>query len=313
MVAKYKKILRQLNALKKFKEITTAIRFVAGGELGKLRKEIKKRYTPLDSIVPLFNKKSFAPEYDQCLIVPITDDRGTCGPHNHTVIVATHRLVSSCEDENKNILMYAIGKKGKFYFKKFYKKYFVGYACNIRDVKFTIDSCFFILEKLLSFNFQRCYLVFNRYFSTQLQKALAYQLCSYQEFVSLILSKANAGGRGSIYFDSIKNNVVYNNFLSDLFYFGSSLLLVDAMENNRYSFLASRYTAMDNAIKNSSDMIERLTIIYNKARQEYITTELIEIISCKEAIVTEEIVSESESTFEDIVNFVTENMSVYSV
>ena len=66
--------------------------------------------------------------------------------------------------------------------------------------------------------------------------------------------------------------------------FSVSLFLADAMEDNKYSFLAGRFNGMDNAIKSSGDMIETLNLKYNKARQEYITTELIEIISCKEAI-----------------------------
>lgn len=288
MVAKYKKIQKQLIALKKFQEITKAIRFVAGGELGRLRKELGKRFTALSSIVPLFSKKYLESEYTVTAVVPITDDRGSCGPHNNNVIAATGHLVTFLEEQGKNLLIYAIGKKGKVYFKKFYKQYFVGYGYNLHDVKYTIDNCNFIAEKLLSLDAERYFVVFNRYFSTQMQKALSYQFGRFGDFALMLLSRSNSNQKGTIFFDSIKNKGYVNNFLSDLYYFCVSLFLVDALEDNRYSFLAGRFNAMDNAIKNASDAIERLTIIYNKARQEYITTELIEIISCKEAILTKE-------------------------
>lgn len=290
MVVKYKRIQKQLLAFKKFQEITKAIRFVAGGELGRLRKDIRRRFTALTSIVPLFEKKFYPSEYESTLVVAITDDRGSCGPHNNNVIYSAQDLVSSLEDLNKNLLIYTLGKKAKVFFKKFYKKYFVGYGCNLRDIRYSIDSCYFILLKIVKYSFDRCFLVFNRYFSIQLQKALGYQLCSYNDFIENIMTRSNTQSKGSIFFNSIKNKNVYNNFAKDLYYFGSSLLLQDALEDNKYSFLAGRFNAMDNAIKNSTDIIELLTLLYNKARQEYITTELIEIISCKEAIMSDEVV-----------------------
>lgn len=291
MVAKYKRIQKKLLALKKFQEITKAIRFVAGGELGRLRKEIGKRFTALSSIVPLFSKKYLDADYTLTAVVPITDDRGSCGPHNNNVIAATSHLITFLEEHSKTLLIYALGKKGKVYFKKFYKQYFVGYGMNLHDVKYTIDNCNFIAEKLLALEAERYFIVFNRYFSTQMQKALSYQFGRFGDFAMMLLARANSNQKGTIFFDSIKNKGFADNYLADLYYFCVSLFLVDALEDNRYSFLAGRFNAMDNAIKNASDAIEKLTIIYNKARQEYITTELIEIISCKEAILTKEVKS----------------------
>jgi F-type H+-transporting ATPase subunit gamma len=284
MVAKYKRILKKLQAFKKFQEITKAIRFVAGGELGRLRGEINKRFTALSSVVPLHTRKYFSNDFNKCLVVPITDDRGSCGSHNNNVINKANVLVSRLEKRNKTLLIYSLGKKSKLFFGKFYKTYFVGYGANVRDVKFTIENCDFITEKLYQFNFDRLYLVFNRYFSIQVQRALSYQFSDFGEYALTIIDRANSNEKGSIFFNSLKNRGFVNDFLYDLYFHSMSIFLLDALEDNIYSFLAGRFNAMDNAIRNSTDMIERLTILYNKARQEYITTELIEIVSCKEAI-----------------------------
>lgn len=284
MVAKYKKLQKQLLALKKFQEIAKAIRFVAGGELGLLRKEIKCRFLALSSVAPFFNKQFYLPDVKSYLVVPITDDRGSCGSHNNNVMHAAHELITYLEENEKTLSLYTIGKKAKIYFKKLYKKYFVGYGSNIRDVKFSIDACYFLMNKLLKFKFDRCMLVFNRYFSIQMQKALAYNLCSFSEFSEILKTRYNSNDKTSIFFKSIKNKAVHTHFLNDFYMFSLSLFLADAMEDNKYSFLAGRFNGMDNAIKSSGDMIEALNLKYNKARQEYITTELIEIISCKEAI-----------------------------
>jgi ATP synthase F1 gamma subunit len=284
MVAKYKKLQKQLLALKKFQEIAKAIRFVAGGELGLLRKEIKCRFLALSSVAPFFNKQYYNQDAKAYLVVPITDDRGSCGSHNNNVIHAAHELISYLEENEKALTIYTISKKAKVYFKKLYKKYFVGFGANIRDVKFSIDACYFIMNKLLKYKFDRCMLVFNRYFSIQMQKALAYNLCSYNEFNEILRVRYNSNDKTSIFFKAVKNKGMETHFLNDLYYFSCSLFLADALEDNKYSFLAGRFNGMDNAIKSSGDLIEALNLKYNKARQEYITTELIEIISCKEAI-----------------------------
>jgi F-type H+-transporting ATPase subunit gamma len=65
------------------------------------------------------------------------------------------------------------------------------------------------------------------------------------------------------------------------------MFLLDAFNDNKYSFLGARFTAMDEMINNSQEYLDRLTIKYNKLRQESITTEIVEIIACKEAIVEE--------------------------
>jgi F-type H+-transporting ATPase subunit gamma len=284
MVAKYKKFQKQLLALKKFQEIAKAIRFVAGGELGLLRKEIKCRFLALSSVAPFFNKQFYLQDVNSYLVVPITDDRGSCGSHNNNVIHTAHELITSLEENEKILSLYTIGNKSKIYFKKLYKKYFVGFGSNIRDVKFSIDACYFLMNKLLKFKFDRCMLVFNRYFSIQMQKALAYNLCSFSEFSEILRNRSNSTDNTSIFFKSIKNKSSHTHFLNDFYMFSVSLFLADAMEDNKYSFLAGRFNGMDNAVKSSGDMIEVLNLKYNKARQEYITTELIEIISCKEAI-----------------------------
>jgi ATP synthase F1 gamma subunit len=286
MVANYKKLQKQLIALKKFQEVAKAIRFVAGGEIGLLRKEIKCRFLALSSVAPFFNQSYYTLDAKSFLVVPITDDRGSCGSHNNNVVNAGHELVNYLEEQEKNILIYTIGKKAKVYFKKLYKKYLMGFALNLRDVKFSIDACYFLVQKLMRFKFDRCYLVFNRYFSIQMQKALAYNVGSIAEFYQVINNRFNVGDKTSTFFKSIKSKATHTDFMMDLYTFSFALFLCDALEDNKYSFLAGRFNGMDNVIKSTTDLIEALTLKYNKARQEYITTELIEIISCKEAIMS---------------------------
>lgn len=115
MVVKYKKFKTRLEALKRFQDVASAIRFVAGGELGILRKEIKCRFLALSSVSPLFNRKYYLSKSTNPLIIPITDDRGSCGSHNNNVILAANNLANSLEDKGKAVMIYTIGKKSEKY------------------------------------------------------------------------------------------------------------------------------------------------------------------------------------------------------
>jgi ATP synthase F1 gamma subunit len=192
------------------------------------------------------------------------------------------------EDKDKSVLLYTIGKKARNMFKKFFKKYFAGFILNLKDVLYSIDISSFIFDRLSKIKYDRLYLTFNRYFSINMQKALSYIIGSPTDFLNLIMDRANQVEKTSLFFQSIKNKFVYNSFFQDLFKFSHSLVLADALQDNRYSFLAGRFNGMDNTVRSTGDLIETLTIRYNKARQEHITTELIEIISCKEAITVAE-------------------------
>ena len=71
----------------------------------------------------------------------------------------------------------------------------------------------------------------------------------------------------------------YSNYMNDFYLFSISLLLMDSFEENEYSSLGARVTAMDNSTNNATKMIDVLRLQYNKARQASITNELIEIVS----------------------------------
>ena len=296
MAGKYKKLKKQLEALQKFQDIASAIRFVAGGELGLLRKEIKCRFLALSSISPFFNKQFYAQDFKYTLVVPITDDRGSCGPHNTNVLVAANDLVMSLEDREKSVTLFTIGKKARNMFKIFFKKYFSGFVLTMKDILYSIDVAYFLFDRFSKIKYDRMYLTFNRYFSINMQKALSYIVGSPNDFFSLIMDRANGQEKNNLFFQSIKNKVNTTSFFNDLYLFSNSLLLADALQDNRYSFLAGRFNGMDNTVRSTGDLIEVLTIKYNKARQEDITTELTEIISCKEAIMVSD-------TTDDVLDF----------
>jgi len=286
MASLVRKLQRQLRALIKFQDLLKAIKFVSGATLATLRGEISSRYDALHSIAPLFNADYMSQDYNTALVVSITDDRGCCGPHNNNVIHGTSKLVSYLEENNKQVSLYCIGKKGAYAIKKKFPNYLRGYLFNFKDVKFNIDVCYLIINKLYSFSCDRIFFVFNRFISTQLQKVLCYEVNSFMDFLNVSMLRLNEKNKYSLFFSSLLKSSAPS--LQTLYDFSVSLMLCDALSDNKYSFLAGRFSAMDLAVRNVGTLIEELTIVYNKARQDEITIDLNEIITCKEAISSDE-------------------------
>lgn len=304
MVAAHKKLLRRIKAIQRTQEITKAIRFITGGEIAKIRKDVNRRFTALCSFIPLFTTKYLKSELNNpsdmdfsldsedqdtnskgVLVIPICDDRTSCGPHNINVMAKVAYVVNRLKSMNQKVRIYPIGLQGQYFCEDFFDREMIAYTNNLIDVNFSLDICFFFVKKFMNYGFDKYYLVFNRFYTLQRQYTIIYRLMNYKDFIRNLLR--NIFTRYSIYYNAVLDKAVYTNFLEDLYIFGFSMFLLDAFNDNKYSFLGARFTAMDEMINNSQEYLDRLTIKYNKLRQESITTEIVEIIACKESIVEE--------------------------
>jgi F-type H+-transporting ATPase subunit gamma len=285
MSGKYRKLQRVLKNFIKFKEVLKAIKFVSGASLASLRKELNSRYEALSSVISLVNNEFFTDEYNNVLVISIFEDRGCCGPHNNNIRDYSTALINYFEDSNININLYVIGNKGVDQLRKLFSKYYVGGLIDYNEVKFHIDMSYLVLKNILAINnnnYDRLFIVFNRYISTQVQKVLGYEITSYIDYIKSLFLRLSNNDKISFFFGVlIKKSDL---FLNNLYLYIISMLLSDALSDNKYCFLASRFIAMENAINNVEDLIQLFTLQYNKARQESITSELIEIITCSQVI-----------------------------
>lgn len=309
MVAKYKQFKKKIEVMERFKEVSTAIRFVAGGELGRLRPEIKSRFVGLTSVVPIIQNDELSEELNSCMVVCITDDRGTCGMHNLNVLRCTNEVIDDLLDEQIDFYLYSIGRKGRQYFKSMYKKNYRGYTTQISDVRYSIDIAYLLFNKITSLvekEVDQFFFIFNRYYSVTFQTGVVHTICNFTDFKKSLINqtiKSINNKKAFTFWSSLLSQMDYEDFVEALYNFGVSLFLVDALDDNRYSFLAGRFNAMDEAIRNSNEMIATLTLLYHKARQDYITNELLEITTCKEVL------DENKKTNIKLLRIVYENMA----
>lgn len=279
-----KKLLKQLKSYERFKLLTKAIQMVALSQLSALKNKIASRQYALSSIIPFFDTNAYSDRDTNYLVFSITVDKSCCGPHNSNILKASKSVIEELKEKNKNIKLVAMGRKAKFFFKKYYRSFQVLNIFNLDKEPLSLFTSTILFEKLMTYSFDRFVIIFNRFYSAFTQRVSYYDVCSFTFFLSNIIDRAKDSDKAAFLYSSMLNSLSgessFAPLLEDFYFYSVSLVCLDALEENEYSALGARATAMNNATKNVSELIDSLRLLYNKARQETITNELIEIVSC---------------------------------
>ncbi len=210
------------------------------------------------------------------LLVVMTSERGLCGGFNTTIVRLARARIGELLAQGKTVRILTVGKKGREQLKRDYAALFVGHV-DLSDVKrMGYDSAQGIANGILgrfeADEFDVATLFFNRF-----QSVIA-QIPTAQQVIPAVFE--GEGGASSLYdYEPSEEGI-----LADLLPRGITTHIFTALLENAASEQGARMSAMDNATRNAGDMIDRLTIVYNRSRQAAITKELIEIISGAEAL-----------------------------
>jgi F-type H+-transporting ATPase subunit gamma len=212
------------------------------------------------------------------LCVVMTSDRGLCGGFNANIIKKAKNYFSDVTKEGKEIKIITVGSKGNDQLKRLYGDKIIE---NI-SFKESKNANFFdaekvgkiIIEKFDKEEFDICTIFFNQF------KNVITQIPQAQQIIPLNAVNENRENLNESYEfepdeDEILNNLLPKNISTQIF---------KAMLENSASEQGARMSAMDNATRNAGEMVDKLTIEYNRSRQAAITKELIEIISGAESL-----------------------------
>ncbi|MGP1397532.1 MAG: F0F1 ATP synthase subunit gamma [Inquilinaceae bacterium] len=217
------------------------------------------------------------------LLLVITSDRGLCGGFNAALTRETRRQIRDLSSQGKTVKLYCVGRKGRDSLRRDHKEKIVESAIEIDKPRLTFAAADAIASRLLAMfeagEFDVCSVVYNRF-----QSAIS-QVVTVQQLVPLPPVEAVEGEDapdlgGAIYEFEPDEEAI----LSDLLPRNLAIQVYKALLESAASEQGARMTAMDNATRNAGDMINKLTLTYNRTRQAVITKELIEIISGAEAL-----------------------------
>jgi len=272
-------ILKKLHMYERFKSLTKAIQMVAMSQLSSLNKKIVSRQEALSVFKPIWYKNGnlLKNQNHRILVCPISVDKSCCGPHNNNVFQSSRDLLSDLE--NKGVFIMCFGRRCKSTFKMTHRNCMVS---NIRDFDrdtLSLSTSSFIYSECFPF-YDELIIIFNRFITAFKQITSYYSVMSFNYYLNNVFFSSDHNF-SKIFFgtSNVDGNLNLTHFLRDLYDYFISLLLLDVLEENEYSSLGARAIAMSNASNSAAEFVEELNLLYNKARQEQITTELLDIVT----------------------------------
>jgi len=217
------------------------------------------------------------------LLVVATSERGLAGAFNSNIVRAARRRADALIAQGKTVRFYLIGRKGRAVISRLYPNMIVHQVdqSHIKTVAFgdALEVARDIIRRFDEGEFDVAHLFYSHFRSALVQEPTEQQIVPVAIDGAIAAEAKPAETTAAFEFEPDEESI-----LAALLPRNVAVQLFHAMLENAASEQGSRMTAMDNATRNAGDMINRLTIQYNRSRQAAITTELVEIISGAEAL-----------------------------
>jgi F-type H+-transporting ATPase subunit gamma len=216
------------------------------------------------------------------LVVVATADRGLCGGFNAAIARDARTLVRKLLADDRTVKILCIGRKGRDILKREFGAMIVGTVDNLGRKRLAFEDAKAIAERvagmLAAGEFDVCTLIYAKF------KSAMSQIVMRQQLVPLpVLPAAQEAASGTVP-GIYEYEPEEAEILRDLLPRNLAVQIYRGLLENAASEQGARMTAMDSATRNAGEMIDRLTLNYNRTRQAHITKELIEIISGAEAL-----------------------------
>jgi F-type H+-transporting ATPase subunit gamma len=288
-MATLRDIKRKISAVGKTKQITRAMNMVAAARLrstqGKMEnfEPYARKFAEVlgnlashieQDIHPLLSKRE---KISKIELLHFTADRGLCGSFNMNSIHKAEKWIKEQGTKGLEVRLTLVGKKGRDYFRR--KAIPVTAAhTNIYgtvDISFVNKMTAGFIERFLAGEVDEVYVLFSRFVSMARQEPTLVKLIPIEP----PKQEGAEGGRVDYLYEPSSDQL-----LVELLPKHISVQILNAFLQQETSEHAARMAAMDNATKNCSELIDSLTLIYNKARQAAITAELMDIVGGAEAL-----------------------------
>ena len=284
---------KRIKSVKSTQKITKAMKMVAAAKLKKAQENAekgrpysKKLQNIILNLTKSITEDSNAPKLligtgkDKVyLCVVITADRGLCGGFNSNICQLAKSHFKNILKEGKELKIITVGSKGHDQIKSEYGEYIIDKKSFKDKKKITFNEANEIGKKVIQLyeqeQFDKCLVFYNNF------KNVITQIPQAEQIIPTFVKK-EAKDENQVF--SYEFEPDEDEILEDLLPKNVSVQIFKAFLENAASEQGSRMTAMDNATRNAGDLVDKLTINYNRSRQASITKELIEIISGAESL-----------------------------
>src|SRR4249919_54213 len=299
-MASLKDLKNRIGSVKSTQKITKALNMVAASKLRRAQQNAiagrpySSRMTEV--VASLASRVAPGPQSPRLLagtgkdnthlIIVATGDRGLAGAFNSNIVRAARRKADELIAQGKTVLFYIVGRKGRPVIQRLYPKGIIAQydtaamkAPTYEDAQRIAKD---VIDRYETDNIDVVHLAYALFRSTLVQEPVIDQIIPVAPSHAAQgqdVTPAPAGPPAAVEYEPDEEDI-----LNDLLPRNIAVQVYRAMLENQAGFYGAQMTAMDNATRNAGDMINRLSIQYNRTRQAVITTELIEIISGAEAL-----------------------------
>ena len=288
----------RIASVKSTQKITSAMKMVAAAKLRRAQEHVEaarpyaeRMERMLASLSSAAAGQDGAPKLlagtgkdDVHLIVIGTADRGLCGAFNSSIVRDARRTIESLREQGKTVKILCVGRKGRDQLRRVYGDMIVDTIEDVAKPSLTFASAEGIAQRIEHMfaegEFDVCTIFYARFQSAITQIVTPQQLIPFAPPKEAEEAEEAGAAANAVYeYEPSEEEI-----LTELLPRNLAVQIFKALLENNASEQGARMTAMDNATRNAGDMIDRLTLTYNRTRQAVITKELIEIISGAEAL-----------------------------
>jgi len=285
-----KDLKTRINSVKNTRKITKAMQMVAAAKLRRAqeaaeagRPYAERMAAAMANLAAAAKDSPTAPRLfagtgsdTTHLLVVCTSERGLCGGFNAQIVRLVRQKIAALQAEGKTVKILTVGKKGRDQLRRDHGALMVGHVDMSEVKRVAYANAQNVAEQVLGMfdagELDVCWLFYSKF------QSVISQIPTAPQIIPVPLDAAAEAGEGYEYEPEEEA------ILADLLPRNVAVQIFTALLENGASEQGARMSAMDNATRNAGDMIDRLTIQYNRSRQAAITKELIEIISGAEAL-----------------------------
>ncbi len=299
-MATLKDLRTRIDSVTQTQKITSAMKLVAASKLRRAQEaaESARPYAQrmermVGSLAEILGDREDAPAMlrgtgkgDTHLIVVATSDRGLCGGFNSSLIRSVRLRIRELQKDGKSIKIFCVGRKGREQLSREYGALIIGNSGELGKRGPSYEEAdkigSHISELFEQEEFDVCTIVYNHF------KSVMTQIVTFQQVIPFADS-SHTDKQGEVAVEQEDEGAIYefepeeSEILEALLPYNLSIQVFRALLESAASEQGARMTAMDSATRNAGEMIDKLTLNFNRTRQAKITGELIEIISGAEA------------------------------
>jgi F-type H+-transporting ATPase subunit gamma len=286
----------RIASVKSTQKITSAMKMVAAAKLRRAQEqaEAARPYAErmdrmLGSLAAASAGREGAPELlagtgrDQVhLLVVGTADRGLCGGFNSSIVREVRRRIAALRKDGKTVKLLCVGRKGRDQLRREFGDAIIDTVEDVARPRLRFEAADDIAKRVAQMfeagEFDVCTIYYARF-----QSAMS-QIVTGQQLIPFASSSEDGAEAEAASLAVYEYEPTEEEILAELLPRNLAVQIYRALLENSASEHGARMTAMDNATRNAGDMIDNLTLTYNRTRQAVITSELIEIISGAEAL-----------------------------